>query len=183
MLLPGLKKEGSSVSREAQVAVGTELVAMWYPRSAVAEQYRVAATRLGLVAGKQKSTVVSMASALMGEGKTSTALNMAYVLARDLNRKTVLVDCDLKKPMVHAYAGMESTAGLTEVLLGHKTLDECLEYHEPLGIWVLPAGIEDQEPPRLRMWIDCQNLFRDFARGLSISCSMLRRCCQLQRPC
>ena len=114
---------------------------MWYPRSAVAEQYRVAATRLGLVAGKQKSTVVSMASALMGEGKTSTALNLAHVLSRDLNRKTVLVDCDLKRPMVHAYAGMESTAGLTEVLLGHKTLDECLEYHEQLGVWVLPAGI------------------------------------------
>jgi Mrp family chromosome partitioning ATPase len=44
--------------------------------------------------------------------------------------------------MVHAYAGMESTAGLTEVLLGHKTLDECLEYHEQLGIWIIRAGIE-----------------------------------------
>ncbi len=141
LMLPGLKKEGSSVPTEAQFAVGPELVAMWYPRSAVAEQYRVAATRLGLVAGKQKSTVVSMASALMGEGKTSTAVNLAYVLSRDLNRKTVLVDCDLKRPMVHAYAGMESTAGLTEVLLGHKTLDECLEYHEQLGVWVLRAGI------------------------------------------
>ena len=142
LALPGLMKEGSSAPKEGQVAVGPELVAMWYPRSAVAEQYRVAATRLGLVAGKQKSTVVCMASALMGEGKTSTALNMAYVLSRDLNRKTVLVDCDLKRPMAHAFAGMESTAGLTEVLLGHKTLDQCLEYHEQLGIWILPAGIE-----------------------------------------
>ena len=142
LALPGLMKEGSSVPKEAQVAVGPELVAMWYPRSAVAEQYRVAATRLGLVSGKQKSTVVCMASALMGEGKTSTALNLAYVLSRDLNRKTVLVDCDLKRPMVRAFAGMESTAGLTEVLLGHQTLDQCLEYHEQLGIWILPAGIE-----------------------------------------
>ena len=142
LVLPGFKKEGSSVPTEARVAIGPELVAMWYPRSAVAEQYRVAATRLGLVAGKQKSTVVCMASALMGEGKTSTSLNLAYVLSRDLNRKTVLVDCDLKKPMVHAYTGMESTAGLTEVLLGHKTLDECLEYHEQLGFWVIRAGIE-----------------------------------------
>ena len=66
----------------------------------MAEQYRVAATRLGLIAGKQKSTVVCMSSALMGEGKTSTVLNMAYVLSRDLNRKTVLVDCDLKRPTV-----------------------------------------------------------------------------------
>jgi polysaccharide chain length determinant protein (PEP-CTERM system associated) len=142
LALPGLMKEGSSVPKEAQVAVGPELVAMWYPRSAVAEQYRVGATRLGLVSGKQKSTVVCMASALMGEGKTSTALNVAYVLSRDLNRKTVLVDCDLKRPMIRTYTGMESTPGLTEVLLGHKTLDECLEYHEQLGIWILPAGIE-----------------------------------------
>ncbi len=140
--LPGLNREESAFPSHMQVAVGPQLVAMWYPRSVVAEQYRVAATRLGLVGGKQKSIVVCMASALTGEGKTSTALNIAYVLSRDLNRKTVLVDCDLKRPMVHAYAGMESTAGLTEVLLGHKTLDDCLEYHEQLGIWVLPAGIE-----------------------------------------
>ena len=142
LALPGLVKGGASVPEETQVVVAPELVAMWYPRSAVAEQYRVAATRLGLIAGKQKSTVVCMSSALMGEGKTSTALNMAYVLSRDLNRKTVLVDCDLKRPTVRAYAGMESSAGLTELLLGHKTLDECLEYHEQIGIWVLGAGIE-----------------------------------------
>ena len=142
LALPGLAKGGASVPDEAQVTVAPELVAMWYPRSAVAEQYRVAATRLGLIAGKQKGTVVCMSSALMSEGKTSTALNMAYVLSRDLNRKTVLVDCDLKRPTVRAYTGMASTAGLTEVLLGHKTLDECLEYHEQLGVWVLSAGIE-----------------------------------------
>jgi capsular exopolysaccharide synthesis family protein len=142
LALPGLKKVGSSISGDAQVSIGPELVAMWYPRSAVAEQYRVAATRLGLILDKQKSIVVCMTSALMGEGKTSTALNMTYVLSRDLNRKTVLVDCDLKRPMVRGYTGMESTTGLTEILLGHKTLDECLEYHEQLGIWVLPAGIE-----------------------------------------
>ena len=140
--LPGVKGEESSVPNEAQVAVGPELVAMWYPRSAVAEQYRVAATRLGLIAGKQKSTVVCMASALMGEGKTATALNLAYVLARDLNRKTILVDCDLHRPMVRGYTGMEAMPGLIEVLLGQKTLDECLEYHEQLGVWILPAGIE-----------------------------------------
>lgn len=142
LALPGLMKGGASLPQQSPVTVAPELVAMWYPRSAVAEQYRVAATRLGLIAGKQKGTVVCMSSALMSEGKTSTALNMAYVLSRDLNRKTVLVDCDLKRPTVRAYTGMASTAGLTEVLLGHKTLDECLEYHEQLGVWVLSAGIE-----------------------------------------
>lgn len=142
LALPGIVMEGSSVSKEAQVSIAPELVAMWYPRSAVAEQYRVAATRLGLIGGKQKGIVVCMTSAVMGEGKTSTALNMAYVLSRDLNRKTVLVDCDLKRPTIRACVGMESVAGLTEVLLGHEIMDKCLQYHEQLGIWVLTAGID-----------------------------------------
>ncbi|MCC6140874.1 MAG: AAA family ATPase [Nitrospira sp.] len=147
LALPGFRKEGLLVANggpaagRGQVSVGPELVAMWYPRSPVAEQYRVAATRIGLMAGQQESTVIVMASALMGEGKTSTSLNLAHVLARDLNKKTVLVDCDLKRPMVHAYAGMELGIGLSEVLLGEKQFEECLEYHEQLGIWILPAGI------------------------------------------
>ena len=147
LALPGFRKEGLLVANggptagRGQVSVGPELVAMWYPKSAVAEQYRVAATRIGLMAGQQESTVIVMASALMGEGKTSAALNLAHVLARDLNKKTVLVDCDLKRPMVHAYAGMELGVGLSEVLLGEKHFEECLEYHEQLGVWILPAGI------------------------------------------
>lgn len=147
LALPGFRKEGLLVANggpavgRGQVSVGPELVAMWYPRSAVAEQYRVAATRIGLMAGQQESTVIVMASALMGEGKTSTALNLAHVFARDLNKKTVLVDCDLKRPMVHAYAGMELGVGLSEVLLGEKQFEECLEYHEQLGVWIIPAGI------------------------------------------
>jgi len=141
LALPGLDRENSLVPNGGQVAVGPEVVAMWYPRSSVAEQYRVAATRLGLMVGKLESTVVVMSSALMGEGKTSTGLNLAHVLARDLNKKTVLVDCDLKRPMVHAYAGMELAAGVSEILLGQKQFEECLEYHEQLGIWIIPAGI------------------------------------------
>jgi len=141
LALPGFARDGTTNSRGAQISVGPELVAMWYPRSSVAEQYRVAATRLGLMAGKQESTVVVLSSALMGEGKTSTALNLSYVLARDMNKKTILVDCDLKRPMVHAYAGMEQSAGLSEVLLGLKPFEECLNYHEQLGLWILSAGI------------------------------------------
>jgi polysaccharide chain length determinant protein (PEP-CTERM system associated) len=141
LALPGLAREASGGGSGTQIAVGPELVAMWYPRSAVAEQYRVAATRLGLMVDRKESTVVVMSSAIMGEGKTSTAMNVSYVLARDMNKKTILVDCDLKRPMVHAYAGMEQSAGLSEVLMGLKPFEECINYHEQLGLWILSAGI------------------------------------------
>ncbi|BCA54145.1 putative Lipopolysaccharide biosynthesis protein [Nitrospira sp. KM1] len=140
--LPGLKWErsNSAVEADVEVSVGPELVAMWYPRSVVAEQYRVAATRLELMMGQQESTVVAVASALQGEGKTCTGLNLAHVFSRDYGKKTVIVDCDLKRPMIHALAGIEVGAGLSDVLLGKKKLDECLEYHEQLGVWIIPAG-------------------------------------------
>jgi polysaccharide biosynthesis transport protein len=116
--------------------VGSEVVTMWYPRSVLAEEYRHAATRV-LMMGKQ---VIIVSSAAMGEGKTSTALNLAHVFSRDCGKKTVLVDCDFKRPMVHALAGIEVNVGLSDVLSGMKTLEEGLQYHEQLGIWILSCG-------------------------------------------
>jgi len=137
LALPGLSKDGSRSSNVPPVAVGPEVVTMWYPRSVLAEQYRIAATRVELMLGKQQSCVIVVSSTMMGEGKTSTALNLAHVFSRDYSKKTVLVDCDFKRPMVHALAGIETNGGLSDVLSGMKTLEECLEYHEPLGIWIL----------------------------------------------
>ena len=137
LALPGLSRDGSRSSKVPQVAVAPEVVSMWYPRSVLAEQYRIAATRVELMLGKQQSSVIVVSSTMMGEGKTSTALNLAHVFSRDFSKKTVLVDCDFKRPMVHALAGIETNGGLSDVLSGLKTLEECLEYHEPLGIWIL----------------------------------------------
>lgn len=128
---------------------GLELVTMWRPRSLVAEQFRVAATRLELMVGERKTTVIVVTSALMGEGKSCTSLNLAYILARDLDKKTVLVDCDLKRPMQHVYVGTESRPGLVELLHGESTLEECLKFQEGLGFWILPSGAVGDGPPAL----------------------------------
>jgi succinoglycan biosynthesis transport protein ExoP len=71
LALPGLSKDGARLSDAPQVAVRPEVVTMWYPRSVLAEQYRVAATRVALMVGKQQSSVIVVSSAVMGEGKTS----------------------------------------------------------------------------------------------------------------
>ena len=65
------------------------LVARWRPGSIVAEQFRVAATRLNLMHLNQESTVVLVTSSMKGEGKTSTVANLAYTLANDLNEPTL----------------------------------------------------------------------------------------------
>ncbi|TLY14914.1 MAG: polysaccharide biosynthesis tyrosine autokinase [Nitrospirae bacterium] len=116
------------------------LVAKWRPMSVVAEQFRVAATRLALMGAERKSTVLVVTSALMGEGKSTTAINLGYVLARDLGKQTLLIDCDLKRPMLHAYAGVMLEPGLAKVLHGDKPIEDCLQQLDDLSLWILPAG-------------------------------------------
>jgi polysaccharide chain length determinant protein (PEP-CTERM system associated) len=125
---------------------GLELVSMWRPLSFVAEQYRVAATRLELMGGDRKNTVVVVTSAVMGEGKSSTALNLGYVLAKDLDRRTLVLDCDFKRPMQHIYAGVWQQPGLAEVLRGVKPVEDCLQRMGDLGPWILSAGSVADSP-------------------------------------
>ncbi|MEP7152216.1 MAG: GNVR domain-containing protein [Nitrospira sp.] len=125
---------------------GLELVSMWRPLSFVAEQYRVAATRLELMTGDRKSTAIVVTSAVMGEGKSSTALNLGYVLAKDLDRRTIIIDCDLKRPMQHIYAGVWQQPGLAEVLRGTKVMEDCLQRLGDVGPWILTAGAVGDNP-------------------------------------
>jgi polysaccharide chain length determinant protein (PEP-CTERM system associated) len=129
-----------------QVQPGMELVAMWRPLSFVAEQYRVAATRLELMGGERKSSVVVVTSAVMGEGKSSTALNLGYVLAKDLDRRTIVVDCDFKRPMQHIYAGVWQQPGVADILRGNKPINDCLQRLGEGGPWVLTAGSVTESP-------------------------------------
>jgi polysaccharide chain length determinant protein (PEP-CTERM system associated) len=129
-----------------QVQPGMELVAMWRPLSFVAEQYRVAATRLELMGGDRKSSVVVVTSAVMGEGKSSTALNLGYVLAKDLDRRTIVVDSDFKRPMQHIYAGVWQQPGVADILRGAKPVSDCLQRLGDGGPWVLTAGSVTENP-------------------------------------
>ena len=140
---------------------GLELVSMWRPLSFVAEQYRVAATRLELMTGDRKSTAIVVTSAVMGEGKSSTALNLGYVLAKDLDRRTIVIDCDLKRPMQHIYAGVWQHPGLVEVLRGTKVVEDCVQRLGESGPWILPAGAVGDNPLALSKMHQLAELITD----------------------
>jgi Mrp family chromosome partitioning ATPase len=87
--------------------------------------------------------VIVVTSALKGEGKSSTASNLAYVLAQDLGKQTLLIDCDFKRPMLHAYTGIPSKPGLVEAIYGDAPLESCLHRSGDIPLWVLPSGRRD----------------------------------------
>lgn len=143
------RKEAFVLGRTAG-GPGLHLVMKWRPMSAVAEQFRVAATRLALMSAERKSTVVVVTSAVKGEGKTSTALNVGYAMAHDLGKRTLIIDCDLKQPRMHEYAGVSADPGLSEILQKEGThLESCLLQLDESPLWILPAGSVPAMPVEL----------------------------------
>ena len=124
------------------------LVTKWRPGSIVAEQYRVAATRLSLMGSKSTSPVILVTSAMKNEGKTSTVANLAYTLARDLDEPTLVIDCDFKCPAMHKVMSASCEPGLAEYFHGDEPLEACLHHIEGAPLWFLPVGnIEENSVP------------------------------------
>lgn len=130
----------------ANVSQKVHLIAKWGPHSMMAEQYRVAATRLLLKTAEKQNVVTLVASSIMGEGKTTTAVNLAYVLAHDLKKATLLIDCDFKRPMVHEYMDIPVEPGLSEAIQGEDILENCIHPYDDISLSVLPCGDPRSRP-------------------------------------
>jgi len=119
------------------------------PRSPVSEAYRTLRTSMlyNNVDSKTKSILVS--SAGPGEGKTTTVANMAITYA-NLDRKTLLVDTDLRRPVVHKVFELEKEPGITNYLSGN--IDNINEIIKPTGIknlYAVTSGIIPPNPSEL----------------------------------
>jgi polysaccharide chain length determinant protein (PEP-CTERM system associated) len=126
--------------RESRLPFTMAIIVKWLPASLVAEQYRVAATRLELIGTKARSTVMAVTSAVKSEGKTTTVVNLGYTLARDLGKRTLLIDCDFKCPALDRYAETASIWGLADCLTSDIPVDQCLSSFEGVPCWIMPVG-------------------------------------------
>lgn len=143
------KVGGGKFTSSPQSVPELNLVAKWRPWSVVSEQYRVAATRLVLMGSTKKSTTVLVTSSLQGEGKTSSAVNLAYVLANDLGKSTLLIDCDVKHARVAPYTGISVDLGLADVLHEGMPIQACIQRYGNLPLWILPSGQSGRRPIQL----------------------------------
>jgi Mrp family chromosome partitioning ATPase len=100
------------------------LVMMDDPAVGHAEAFRVLRTNLEFVRLDRHVQTIMITSAVEQEGKSTTVANLAVALARGGHR-VVLVDLDLRRPYIHRFFGIDGP-GVTQVALGHATLEEAL---------------------------------------------------------
>ena len=101
------------------------LVMVAEPRSQKAEPFRVLRTNLEYVGIERRPRTIAVTSALEGEGKSTTAANLAVALVR-AGHHAVLVDLDLRRPYLHRFFGMQNRPTLMDVVLGHVPLEKAL---------------------------------------------------------
>jgi len=110
-----------------------------------AEKYRLLAHKIRMKKRQKPITKVLITSAIPGEGKTSTAANLAIVLARN-GRRVLVVDGDLREPDIHTVLGVPSQPGLSEVLTGEASVEQALRCIDPFGLYCMPAGHPRSNP-------------------------------------
>ena len=137
-------------SREVLVArVEPHLLAITEPHSPECEQYRSLRTRLLQAGERQRMRAFVITSAGIGEGKTLTALNLAWLLAQTDGVKALVIDADLRQPCAADYLGIETDCGLSEVLTGETKLLEAIVRLRPSGLHLLPGGAAREDVAEL----------------------------------
>ena len=118
----------------------SDLVTLTDPRSAAAEAYRTLRTNLTFTALDNPIETLVVTSSAPDKDKSLVLANLAVIMAQG-ERRTILVDADLRRPGLHEIFGVENDRGLTSVIVEEQLLDD-----PPLldvgvtNLWLMPAG-------------------------------------------
>jgi capsular exopolysaccharide synthesis family protein len=113
-----------------------------------AEAYRALRTNVTFVGAEKALQFMAVTSPGPGEGKSTTATNLAAMLAQG-GHHTILIDGDLRRPLVHRAFGLVQEPGLTDVLVGSASAREAIRPEVAPGLDVLPAGPTPPNPSEL----------------------------------
>jgi capsular exopolysaccharide synthesis family protein len=92
---------------------------------------------------------ILITSALEGEGKTFIATNLAQAIAKERDRKVLLIDADLRSPALHKPLGAPTSPGLSDYLRGQASDPEIIQHGQEGNLCFIPAGTAGSDPSEL----------------------------------
>jgi capsular exopolysaccharide synthesis family protein len=140
--------------------VDASLITKHDPKSPISEAYRALRTRFQFATIEMDPRTVMVTSSVPGEGKTTTAVNMAVTMA-DSGLRVLLLDTDLRRPNVHRVLRMERGTGLADVLREGLDVRSAIRPTQVENLWMISSG---RVPPNPSELIGSERMTRVMAR-------------------
>ena len=152
------------MNNNAKRVSGKEFILNDRTSFAVLEAYKSLRTNVMFALPGKDCKCIGITSSVAGEGKSTTAVNLAISLAQ-IGKRVLLIDCDLRLPTVSAKLGIRPTPGLCDFLIGEVRIDEAIRCVEKHGIHVLPASHAPADPTGLLESRQMEQLFTALRRA------------------
>lgn len=139
------------------------LITHYRPQSPASEQYRTMRTNLQFASLNEEIRLITVTSSSPGEGKSTTAANLAISLAQQ-GFSTLLIDGDMRKPTCHYTFGMDNQSGLTNVLINVHSLSDVLRKSFVPNLHILASGPIPPNPAELLSLIQMDWLLNELRK-------------------
>lgn len=117
-----------------------KLITKRNPKSPISEAYRSIRTNIEFSNVDKEIKTIVVTSSQQNEGKSTVIANLAVSFAGMENKKILILEGDLRNPTVHRMFNISNTHGITDILTGQKSFDECVHKTEVEGLEVLTCG-------------------------------------------
>lgn len=133
-----------------------DIITIKNPRSPIAESYRTLRTNIQFSSFDKKIQTIVVTSSGPGEGKSTTSSNLAVAMAQN-GSKTILIDCDQRKPKLHKVFLTSNQKGLSDLLVGNSNFEEAVQKTQIENLDILTSGTKPPNPSELLASLKMKN--------------------------
>jgi len=138
------------VKKIENTKIEPHIVSFHDPSSPIGEQYKIVRMNIQSLSATKGYKTFAITSSISGEGKTVTAVNLAVMMAQDLNNKNILlIDADIRKGKVAKYMGLNRSPGLSEILKAGVEPDDTFVSPNIDNLTIIPSGATPKNPAEL----------------------------------
>ena len=142
------QQNGRAVDTEVKRTAAARMISHFSPKSPISEAYRTFRTNIQYSTFDRELRVLIVTSPGPGEGKSTTIANLAITMAQ-MGSKVLLIDADLRRPVLHTIFSEDRRVGLTNVLIGRSELKEAVKKTEINNLYFMASGTLPPNPSEL----------------------------------
>ncbi|KAA3616684.1 MAG: hypothetical protein DWQ05_13215 [Calditrichaeota bacterium] len=143
------------------------MIALNRPKSPISEAYRIIRTNLQYSQADGNLKTILITSPGPGEGKSTTTINLGITLA-NMGLKTLIIDADLRRPVVHNFFKFDKKPGLTNLLATESAADDVIKTLDIDNLHILTSGVMPPNPSELLGSVRMRNLLESLKSQFDI---------------